>query len=44
MWGMAGTAASLSAFIRGTGDSVLPVIAKVGGSVDLIDELREAGT
>jgi len=30
----AGTAAEVSAFIRGAGDSMLPVIGKVGGSVD----------
>jgi hypothetical protein len=34
---LAGTAARLSAFIRGAGDSVLPVIGKVGGSVDRVN-------
>jgi uncharacterized protein YoxC len=34
---LAGTVASLSAFIRGAGDSVLPVIGKVGGSVDRVN-------
>ena len=31
---LGGTAAEVSAFIRGAGDSMLPVIGKVGGSVD----------
>jgi uncharacterized protein YoxC len=34
---LAGTVARLSAFIRGAGDSVLPVIGKVGGSVDRVN-------
>jgi hypothetical protein len=34
---VAGTVARLSAFIRGAGDSVLPVIGKVGGSVDRVN-------
>ncbi len=34
---LAGTAARVSAFIRGAGDSVLPVIGKVGGSVDRVN-------
>ncbi|HEY5694203.1 MAG TPA: DUF948 domain-containing protein [Gaiellaceae bacterium] len=34
---LAGTVAQLSALIRGTGDSVLPVIGKVGGSVDRVN-------
>jgi hypothetical protein len=34
---LAGTAAQVSAFIRGAGDSVLPVIDKVGGSVDRVN-------
>ena len=34
---LAGTAAQVSAFIRGAGDSVLPVIGKVGGSVDRVN-------
>jgi hypothetical protein len=51
---MAGTVGRVSAFIRGAEDSVLPVIGKVGGSVDRVNgqldkgdrhaaELREAG-
>ena len=31
---LAGTVTQLSAFIRGTEESVLPVVDKVGGSVD----------
>src|SRR5436190_15938409 len=34
---LAGTAKELSTFIRGAGDSVLPVIGKVGGSVDRVN-------
>jgi uncharacterized protein YoxC len=34
---MAGTAGRLSAFIRGTEDSLVPVIGKVGGSVDRVN-------
>lgn len=34
---LAGTVAQLSALIRGAGDSVLPVIGKVGGSVDRVN-------
>ncbi|HJQ73486.1 MAG TPA: DUF948 domain-containing protein [Gaiellaceae bacterium] len=34
---LAGTAARVSAFIRGAEDSVLPVIGKVGGSVDRVN-------
>ena len=34
---LAGTASQVSAFIRGAGDSVLPVIGKVGGSVDRVN-------
>jgi hypothetical protein len=33
----AGTAGQLSAFIRGAEDSLLPVIGKVGGSVDRVN-------
>src|SRR5437867_7133383 len=34
---LAGTVGRLSAFIRGAEDSVLPVIGKVGGSVDRVN-------
>src|SRR5947207_13172235 len=34
---LAGTVAEVSAFIRGAGDSMLPVIGKVGGSVDRVN-------
>lgn len=34
---LAGTVAGLSSFIRGAGDSVLPVIGKVEGSVDRVN-------
>ncbi|HZC74866.1 MAG TPA: DUF948 domain-containing protein [Gaiellaceae bacterium] len=34
---LAGTVTRLSAFIRGAEDSVLPVIGKVGGSVDRVN-------
>ncbi len=34
---LAGTAAEVSTFIRGAGDSVLPVVDKVGGSVDRVN-------
>jgi uncharacterized protein YoxC len=34
---LAGTVGSLSAFIRGTEESLLPVIGKVGGSVDRVN-------
>src|SRR5437868_14492286 len=34
---LAGTAAEVSAFIRGAEDSILPVIGKVGGSVDRVN-------
>jgi hypothetical protein len=34
---LAGTAGQVSAFIRGAGDSVLPVVDKVGGSVDRVN-------
>ena len=34
---LAGTAVRVSAFIRGAGDSFLPVIGKVGGSVDRVN-------
>jgi uncharacterized protein YoxC len=34
---LAGTAARLSAFIRGAEDSLLPMIGKVGGSVDRVN-------
>ncbi|HEY2311676.1 MAG TPA: hypothetical protein VGH46_11275 [Gaiellaceae bacterium] len=34
---LAGTAAQVSTFIRGAGDSVLPVVDKVGGSVDRVN-------
>jgi len=34
---LAGTAKELSTFTRGAGDSVLPVIGKVGGSVDRVN-------
>src|SRR5437763_9318409 len=34
---LAGTVARLSAFIRGAEESVLPVIGKVGGSVDRVN-------
>ena len=34
---LAGTAKEVSTFIRGAGDSVLPVIGKVGGSVDRVN-------
>ncbi|MGH2977928.1 MAG: DUF948 domain-containing protein [Gaiellaceae bacterium] len=34
---LAGTVARLSSFIRGAGDSVFPVIDKVGGSVDRVN-------
>jgi hypothetical protein len=34
---MAGTVGRVSAFIRGAEDSVLPVIGKVGGSVDRVN-------
>ena len=34
---LAGTVAHLSALIRGAGESVLPVIGKVGGSVDRVN-------
>jgi hypothetical protein len=34
---LAGTPAEVSAFIRGAGDSMLPVIGKVGGSVDRVN-------
>jgi uncharacterized protein YoxC len=34
---LAGTAARVSALIRGAGDSILPVIGKVGGSVDRVN-------
>ena len=34
---LAGTAGEVSAFIRGAGDSMLPVIGKVGGSVDRVN-------
>jgi hypothetical protein len=34
---LAGTAAEVSAFIRGAGDLMLPVIGKVGGSVDRVN-------
>jgi len=37
----AGTAAEVSAFIRGAGDSLLPVIGKVGGSVDRVNGQRD---
>src|SRR4029450_2933844 len=33
---LAGTAAEVSAFIRGAGDSMVPVIGKVGGSGDRV--------
>jgi hypothetical protein len=43
-----GTVARVSAFIRGAGESVLPVIGKVGGCVDRVngqlDKLDRAGT
>jgi uncharacterized protein YoxC len=35
--GLAGTVARLSTLIRGAGDSILPVIGKVGGSVDRVN-------
>jgi hypothetical protein len=35
---LAGTAGEVSTFIRGAGDSALPVIDKVGGSVDRVNE------
>src|SRR6476469_531051 len=34
---LGGTAVEVSAFIRGAGDSMLPVIGKVGGSVDRVN-------
>jgi uncharacterized protein YoxC len=34
---LAGTVARLSSFIRGTEESLLPVISKVGGSVDRVN-------
>ena len=34
---LAGTVGRLSAFIRGAEDSILPVIGKVGGSVDRVN-------
>jgi hypothetical protein len=34
---LAGTAGEVSAFIRGAGGSMLPVIGKVGGSVDRVN-------
>src|SRR5579864_8013627 len=34
---LAGTASQVSTFIRGAGDSVLPVVDKVGGSVDRVN-------
>jgi hypothetical protein len=34
---LAGTTAEVSAFIRGAGDFALPVIGKVGGSVDRVN-------
>src|SRR4029079_12699766 len=34
---LAGTATEVSTFIRGAGDSVLPVLGKVGGSVDRVN-------
>src|SRR5438105_8128177 len=34
---LAGTVARVSSFIRGTEDSILPVIGKVGGSVDRVN-------
>jgi hypothetical protein len=34
---LAGTATQASTFIRGAGDSVLPVVDKVGGSVDRVN-------
>jgi hypothetical protein len=34
---LAGTAGRVSAFIRGAEDSILPVIGKVGGSVDRVN-------
>ncbi|HEU5243926.1 MAG TPA: hypothetical protein VFU33_05960, partial [Gaiellaceae bacterium] len=34
---LAGTAGEVSTFIRGAGDSALPVIDKVGGSVDRVN-------
>jgi uncharacterized protein YoxC len=34
---LAGTAARVSAFIRGAEESILPVIGKVGGSVDRVN-------
>jgi hypothetical protein len=34
---LAGTTTAVSAFIRGAGDSVLPVSGKVGGSVDRVN-------
>ena len=34
---LAGTRRRVSAFIRGAGDSMLPVIGKVGGSVDCVN-------
>jgi hypothetical protein len=34
---LAGTAGQVSTFIRGAGDSVLPVVDKVGGSVDRVN-------
>jgi hypothetical protein len=34
---LAGTAQQVSTFIRGAGDSVLPVVDKVGGSVDRVN-------
>jgi hypothetical protein len=34
---LAGTATEVSTFIRGAGDSVLPVIGKVGGSMDRVN-------
>ena len=35
--GLAGTVARLSTLIRGAGDSILPVIGKVGGTVDRVN-------
>ncbi len=44
---MAGTVGRLSTFIRGTEGSLLPVIGKVGGSVDRVNgqlDKRWSGT
>jgi hypothetical protein len=40
-WRLAGTGARVSSFIRGTEESVLPVIGKVGGRVERVNGQHE---